>query len=125
MISSNIFTRPQLSRALSFCLLTLGSSVAYTQATGTVYDRQGNPSFSEDGAEITYTPEQLGESIPLTPEELMGLSPRTAAFIDPNYRGVVILDPNNPMVPSDPNEPADPNDPVVPPQGPGPYSSSH
>lgn len=124
MNSSTLYSSTRVSRALWFCLLTLGSSVALAQTADPEYDRKGNPVVSEDGAEITYTHAQLGEPLPLAPAEIGGFSSMLSAFDNLGEPGVVILDPNDPVFPPDPNGPPDPNDPVTPPPEPVPYSSN-
>lgn len=124
MISSNLSDGTRPGRAILFCLMSLGSCVAVAQATATEYDRQGNPVFSEDGAQITYSHSQLGEPFPLAPSELDGASSSTTVLQNTNEPDTIVLESINQVLSLDPNEPTDPNDPVEPPPEPVPYSSN-
>jgi len=99
-------------RVFSVCVFSLGASVVSAQVPGGEYDRHGNPTFSEDGAEITYTPEQLGVPYSEGAGGFFGTTSWAFTASDPNDPGQVILDPNDPVgFPPDPNSPGDPNDP--------------
>lgn len=62
--------KTKLSSAISVALIALGSCSAVAQSTSVETDRHGNPIYTEDGTEITYTHSQLGEPFPFAPAEI-------------------------------------------------------
>lgn len=96
MILSNLIDARKLSGAFSVCLLTLVSCVAIAQETGTEYDRRGNPVYSEDRSEITYTHAQLGEPLPLTPAELSAIysASKTSRTTNDDPAGAILEQPD-------------------------------